>query len=301
MVRLPGDLDAGFLDSLFEAACVLDLDLTILFWNNAAMEITGISADTVTGLKCPDCRLEPVDMDGKQLCCGDSCPAVEVMRNGSEVRKRVFLMHREGHRIPIRMKVIPLGRNEDVEGALILFREDALLEELRERLCELEKFSCVDSLTGVANKRHAVHHIQLKQAELERYGNSFALFLVDVDGFDAINREFGHFTGDRVLRMVANSVICTLRPFDLLARWGADEFIVSVWHTSEDDLKGIGERMRMIVDSSSLTSPGGVVSSSVSIAGTIARAGEKMDDLIGRMESLIQRAKKEGGNRVLTE
>lgn len=300
-MRLPGDLDAGFLDSLFEAACVLDLDQTILFWNNAAMEITGISADTVTGLKCADSRLEPVDMDGKQLYCDDSCPAVEAIRSGSEVRKQVFLMHREGHRIPIRMKVIPLGGKEDVEGALILFREDALLEELRERLRELEKLSCVDSITGVANRRHAVHHIQSKKAELERYGNSFALFLVDVDGFDAINREFGHFTGDRVLRMVANSVICTLRPFDLLARWGADEFIVSVWHTCEDDLKGIGERIRMIVSSSTLTSPGGPVSTSVSIAGAVARADETMDDLIERMEDLLRRAKKEGGNRVLTE
>ncbi len=297
-MRLPGDLDRGFLNSLLEAVCVLDLDQTILFWNDTAEVITGFSSDLITGLKCEESRIDPVDSDGNKFCT-NACTADETPDKDLEIQSRVFIRHKEGHRIPIMMKVIPVGGDENFEGTLILFREDALLEELRERLRDLENLCLVDSLTGVPNRRHAERSIQSRLAEMKRYGSQSAVFIVDVDRFSELNKDFGHFTADRVLRMVANSIIGTLRPFDLFARWGADQFMASIANASLDMISGIGERMRMIVSSSSLNTPGGEVNVSVSIGGTLAQPGEEFEIIIGRIKGLLRKAGMTGGNRVV--
>jgi diguanylate cyclase (GGDEF)-like protein/PAS domain S-box-containing protein len=298
MMRLPGDLDPGFLNSLFEAVCILDLDQTVLFWNDTAEDITGFSSDLITGLKCIDSQIDPVDEDGHRFCASAGVSG-EALDKGHEVRRRVFIMHTEGHRVPIMMKVIPIGSTENFQGTLVLFREDALLEELRERLRDLENLCLVDSLTGVPNRRHAERNIHSRLAEMERYGNMSAFFIIDVDCFSELNREFGHFSADRALRMVANSIIGTLRPFDLFARWRADQFIASVSGASLDIVSGIGERMRMIVSSSTLDTPGGKANVSVSIGGTLAQPGEEMEIIIGRLEGLLRKAGMTGGNRVV--
>jgi diguanylate cyclase (GGDEF)-like protein/PAS domain S-box-containing protein len=295
-MRLPGDLDPGFLNSLFEAACVLDQDQTILFWNDTAEDITGYSPDLITGIKCDESQIDPVDSDGLRFCAsalasGDG--------SGGSIHRRVFLRHVEGHRVPIMMKVIPMGGEGGRDGTLILFREDALLEELRERLRELESLCLVDSLTGVPNRRHAERSIQSRLAEMERYGTQSAFFVVDIDGFSELNSEYGHFSADRVLRMVANSIMGTLRPFDLFARWGADQFIVVVANASLDIVSSIGERMRMIVSTSSLDTPGGGVSVTVSVAGTLAQPGEEVPSIMGRIEGLLRKASVSGGDRMV--
>ena len=83
-----------------------------------------------------------------------------------------------------------------------------------------------DSLTGLANRPAVIEHLdtRLADAETERALGGFALMLLDLDGFKAVNDQMGHDAGDALLKIVADRLVATLRDSDFIARLGGDEF-----------------------------------------------------------------------------
>jgi diguanylate cyclase (GGDEF)-like protein len=102
-----------------------------------------------------------------------------------------------------------------------------VLVEMQRRALEREaSLARTDTVTGVANRRHLVDAVMVELHRCERYHRPFSLVLLDVDRFKQINDEFGHDTGDAVLREVAQRLTERLRKVDLVARIGGDEFAV---------------------------------------------------------------------------
>ncbi len=94
------------------------------------------------------------------------------------------------------------------------------------QLERVKKISETDKLTGLSN-RHLIDKIL--NEELNEYRNSgrpFSLVLLDINNFKKINDKYGHLTGDKVIQFVANSLTSVTRNYDLVGRWGGDEFIV---------------------------------------------------------------------------
>jgi diguanylate cyclase (GGDEF)-like protein len=90
----------------------------------------------------------------------------------------------------------------------------------------LRRSALSDQLTGIGNRRLLLGRIQYEIARHGRLGRSFALVMVDLDGFKAVNDRFGHRTGDDLLRDVAQALVRTIRAQDTAARIGGDEFCV---------------------------------------------------------------------------
>lgn len=90
----------------------------------------------------------------------------------------------------------------------------------------LERLAKTDPLTGAANRRALDEAFGEAAYKAGRYGAPFSVVILDLNKFKAINDEFGHIKGDEVLRNVAESTRRTIRPTDLLARWGGDEFVI---------------------------------------------------------------------------
>jgi diguanylate cyclase (GGDEF)-like protein len=112
----------------------------------------------------------------------------------------------------------------------------AVLASLRERL-ERERDSArasarSDPLTGVANRRAMLERIYYEIARHSRTRRSFAVLVLDLDGFKLLNDRFGHLAGDDLLREVARAVQLAIRDQDTLARMGGDEFCVLAPETS---------------------------------------------------------------------
>ena len=105
----------------------------------------------------------------------------------------------------------------------------------------------LDTLTELANRRFLEIEISNRIQELIRYQWPFALIFIDIDHFKQINDRYGHAVGDKVLKAVANTLNLIGRPFDLVGRWGGDEFAVILRNVDAEAMSRIAERFRALV------------------------------------------------------
>jgi diguanylate cyclase (GGDEF)-like protein len=105
-----------------------------------------------------------------------------------------------------------------------------------------------DSLTGLPNRVMFREHLAKALARAERGDQNLALLFVDLDGFKAINDEFGHLIGDDLLRSVAQRLSSTVRAGDLVSRFGGDEFTVILENCEMDHLPDIVERFSSVLE-----------------------------------------------------
>jgi len=98
----------------------------------------------------------------------------------------------------------------------------------------MERMAKEDALTGLPNRRQLEQTLSARVAEAARYKRRLAVLFVDLDNFKQINDSFGHETGDELLTVTAERMRDSLRKFDLLARFGGDEFVVILSNISEN-------------------------------------------------------------------
>ncbi|MDO8287091.1 MAG: GGDEF domain-containing protein [Rhodoferax sp.] len=105
---------------------------------------------------------------------------------------------------------------------------EQVIEQLRAKQAELEALANHDSLTGLATRRRLKDRFQCAVARAKRDSASFAVLVIDLDGFKRINDTHGHAAGDAVLVEVARRLTVALRTTDTAARLGGDEFVLIV-------------------------------------------------------------------------
>lgn len=188
-------------------------------------------------------------------------------------------------------------------------RERRLTDELRDlqrQKQELERIACVDSLTGIANRRHALRLLEAEWKRSARDGTALSLVMVDLDCFHAFNEHYGHIGGDRCLRSVTDTMVrCLRRPSDYLGRYGGEEFIAVLANTDGEGARIVAERMRGAVESLGIphaaSACSDVVTMSVGHATFRATLADSMDVLISAADRALLTAKSTGRNRVSGE
>ena len=287
-----------WLDNLFDGAYVVDNKRVIQYWNKAAEELTGYSAAEVVGRSCADNILNHVDLAGNLLCI-TGCPLLGTLCDSQKREDLVFLHHKQGHRIPIQIRVSPIQDDSGkVIGAIEIFSEQkGNLPMLRE-LEQHKKENQLDPLLQIGNRRHAELIFQLRQYELELTGNAFGVIFFDLDQYKAINDNHGHVVGDDVLKMVCRTTGKVLRQMDAFIRWGGDEFLIFLPDVStREELCNVAERIRSLVENSFIMVEDKKVSVTVSLGATFARGDETLEKLVERVDGLMYKSKEQGGNR----
>jgi len=288
----------GVLDNLYDGVYFLDRQRQIFFWNKGAERITGYRAADVVGRSCADDILCHVDKQGRNLCQG-GCPAAEVMKDGQRRETEVYLLHKNGYRKPVRIRVAPIeDASGRIVGAMEIFSDDTSPESLRRRVALLEKLSSLDPLTHLPNRRSMEAAIASRLAETHRYEVTFGVLFIDIDHFKSVNDTHGHETGDHVLRLVAKTLARSLRPFDLAGRWGGEEFLAVILNVDTIDLGVVAERVRALIAETRIPLEDDYLSVSVSIGGTLARSDDSSEALLNRADQLMYQCKMEGRNRV---
>jgi diguanylate cyclase (GGDEF)-like protein/PAS domain S-box-containing protein len=300
-MKIPESFYKELLDSMAEGVYFVDRERRIQYWNGGAEAITGYGSRGVVGSCCWDKKLCHVDDAGRALC-NDGCPLAATIADGVARRADVALLHRGGHRVPVRVDVAAI-RDEagDIVGAVETFRDETERVEALHHIEELRRLAYLDGLTGVGNRRYAEAELATRIAELRRHGFPFGLLFVDVDRFKAVNDEHGHEAGDAVLRLVAMTLRHGARSNDFVGRWGGEELVVIAAHAPAGTLHTIGERLRVLVERSFAPTPAGPLSVTVSIGAALARPDDTAETLVARADGLMYEAKTSGRNRVVAE
>ena len=167
---------------------------------------------------------------------------------------------------------------------------------LKQAEAELQRLSTTDPLTGAYNRRMFMDLLAGEMQRAGRYGESCSLMMFDIDHFKAVNDQYGHDAGDRVLQEVVRLSMETIRQADTLARWGGEEFMVLLPRTDGEMAYAMGERLRqhiaghVFVDGCQLT---------ISIGVTGCCRDDSLDSLLKRVDEALYTAKKSGRNMVV--
>ena len=120
-------------------------------------------------------------------------------------------------------------------------------DRMRDRLRDGLQAAVTDALTGLHNRRFAMPTLDRLAREAERDGAALAVLVLDIDHFKAVNDRHGHGVGDTVLTEIARRLGHELRPDDLLARIGGEEFLIALPRTGPADALDVAERLRRAV------------------------------------------------------
>jgi diguanylate cyclase (GGDEF)-like protein len=165
-----------------------------------------------------------------------------------------------------------------------------------------ERAALFDGLTGVHNRRWLDDTLHRLVARYERDPGQLALALADIDHFKRFNDRFGHGAGDQVLVSVARAMARTLRPTDLVARFGGEEFVILFPDTTLEDASRAAERVRAAVETEQIQIAGGATLPPVTLSIGLAayRPGRPVPALLLDADQAMYRAKAAGRNRVVT-
>ncbi len=300
-MKLDKDTYEKIFENLNDGLYFVDKNRVITYWNKAAERITGFSAGEVMGRPCFQNILTHVDGKGCSLCSG-LCPLAATLIDGSTRETEVFLHHKDGHRVPVLVRVGTItDKTGQVIGGTELFTDISRYRVEASRIKELEKMALLDHLTGLANRKYLERELEIRFEEKKRFNLSFGILFMDIDHFKKFNDQYGHDAGDDVLKFVARTFMSSTRPFDLYGRWGGEEFVGIVRNVGAKDLERMGNRGRVLIESSYLFREEKKHQVTISIGAAVARDNDTMESLIKRADILMYQSKASGRNRLTAE
>ncbi|MBA3275719.1 MAG: GGDEF domain-containing protein, partial [Chloroflexia bacterium] len=193
---------------------------------------------------------------------------------------------------------LPLPTDVDDEGGRLMANVHGTLEGLDSTIGQLEELVIRDELTRVYNRREGTRRL-LEQVDAGRAApGELVLILFDADELKAINDQWGHGVGDRVLQRFAGIVAQRVRTHGWVARWGGDEFVAVVWETGADRLaERLIQEVTRDLDSAPLRLAGGEQLRPTMSAGLARRtAGDDLEALFDRADAALYRTKRKRGS-----
>jgi diguanylate cyclase (GGDEF)-like protein/PAS domain S-box-containing protein len=286
------------LDDMHEGIYILDSNLVITFWNKSAERITGYLAKETIGKSCCNNFLN-LDTDTGLKLCMDHCPMQYTMHDGEPREKEMYLNHADGHRIPVLVHAMPIFDNQrNIIGSLCTFIPNHAQLRTRKRMKELEDTALLDELTQIGNRRYLERHLKASMLEFDLDETRFGVLFCDIDNFKLVNDTYGHNSGDKILRMVSQTLKASIRATDVVGRWGGEEFLVIMQDLDKNELFVIAEKLLIKVAKSHIEFSDNTVSPTISIGGTMVQKGDAAETVVNRADKLMYQSKANGRNRI---
>lgn len=170
--------------------------------------------------------------------------------------------------------------------------------ELKAVLAQAEEVSHTDALTFLPNRRHIIRNLQQEVHFVDRYGTPLSLSMLDIDHFKKINDTYGHSVGDDVLRTLAGELRDHIRHPDMIGRYGGEEFIILLPHSTLKAAREQAERLCRHVRSLRIRSGAHEIAITVSMGIAQYRVHvEGWEALLNRADAALYEAKKHGRDR----
>lgn len=188
---------------------------------------------------------------------------------------------------------------EDKDKVLILVNQFALALRRLRLYQQIERLAITDSLTEVYTRRYIMSRFEeeVNRSRIRKIQISF--LMIDVDYFKHVNDQYGHLTGDQILREAAGLIKEHVRGIDIVGRYGGEEFCVVLPDTDRDGARYVAERIRQAVEKTPLKAYDNVLKVTVSIgSATFPDDGQNCAELLDKADTALYRAKDAGRNRI---
>lgn len=288
----------SIIEQMYEGVYIVDRNRKIIFWNKGSENISGYSEEEVLHSHCYNDILRHVDESGKSLC-HNGCPLLNTIQTKNTNEASIYLHHKEGHRVPVTVKSIPLlNEKGEVYAAIEVFTDTRFKENKFYENRKLKEELVKDPLTNLYNRRYLDFYLKNIQEESETFKTNFGMLFFDIDYFKNINDTYGHNVGDGVLKTIAMTLKNNVRTEDVIGRWGGEEFIGVIKNVSLEGLNKVSEKLRILCKNSVFKmNDGNEIKVTISIGGTMYSPGESIEDLIERADSLMYESKDTGRDK----
>lgn len=269
------------LDTLKDGVYFANRDRKITYWNKAAEALTGYRSGEVLGKHCGDNILIHIDEQGNNLCTGN-CPLSEVIKSGQPQETDIFLHHKDGHRVPVTVRVNPVkNRQDEVVGAVEVFCDRSLKDILDQRLEKLQQHSLLDPVTRLPNQRYLQMTLETRFSELRRHDWPFGIIYFHIrpgeGGAPGEEKSFAEAS-----KIAARTLAGAVSPFDTIGRWEEENFLGIFPHVDKEKLAALEKLLQVLVNKTDFSRSG------ISIGLSSAAVMAVPDDT---EETIIQKAK----------
>jgi len=162
---------------------------------------------------------------------------------------------------------------------------------------QYEKLAHYDQLTTLANRRGALKKLEIEQPSMIRQRDSLSVIVCDVDHFKKINDRYGHNAGDAVLVQLAQIFKQLIRGQDMIARWGGEEFLFILPHTSAEDAAIVAQKIHGALRNETILYQETKIPVTVSMGIEIMQPDQTIDEVINAADNYLYQAKREGRNQ----
>jgi diguanylate cyclase (GGDEF)-like protein/PAS domain S-box-containing protein len=283
----PGVFETA-VDSLDVGVYLVDCHRKIVYWNRGAERISGYLRQDVTGRFCRDDILVHSD-ENDSVLCGTECPLAGCMRDGQSREITVYLRHRAGHRVPVHVRAVPLRDMEgDICGAVEVFEERRLIPASERRQNVLGKNGCLDEDTELPNRELMASYLRGQLDLFTVHGLPFSAVMIRPDRLQLFQLARGHEAVRSMIQVVAHTMKEVLRATDFLGRWEGDQFLAVLPFCDENSAQKVGHRLKATVSGSGIHWWGDRLSVAVGVAVTSAVAGDTVESMVSRLDSLLK-------------
>lgn len=192
-------------------------------------------------------------------------------------------------------------RHQEVEAQVVRLTErlhemETESAQLRDRVTQERQHALTDTLTGIPNRLAYQERIAQEYARWKRFTTPLALLIWDVDRFKQINDQYGHKAGDKVLKVIANTLADNIRETDFLARYGGEEFVLLMTGTTQPAIQEVADKLRYAIEHCGFHYRGENVPITISCGIAEFRAGDSIESAFERADRALYRAKDQGRN-----
>jgi diguanylate cyclase (GGDEF)-like protein len=180
-------------------------------------------------------------------------------------------------------------------------KAEKFARELKEANEKLREMAFRDGLTGLYNHRYFQDLMDHELSRASRYKKAFALIMFDLDHFKKINDQYGHPSGDLVLKQVSQAVKNILRESDIAARYGGEEFAIVLPETEISGAAVVAERLRRAVEGLEILANGRRINTTISVGVTsysVSQGKKEKSEILAAADHALYNSKNTGRNRI---
>jgi diguanylate cyclase (GGDEF)-like protein/PAS domain S-box-containing protein len=285
-------------ENTFDGIMQVDIEGYIVAWNRGAERMFGHTAKNVIGTKYQDQSIKQLAENGTMLPFS-RLPVFLTLGDGQLREDHAYIQHLEGYQISVLIRVLPIFNNKNkIIGAMQIFTDSKALIAAREDRKRVSETIFFDGLTGIGNRVHIENRIRFALDDYKVSKVEFCVLFIDIDHFKDLNDSYGHLAGDKVLRLIANTLRHHLRATDSCGRWGGDEFLALILDIDPEGVKVVAEKIRRLVEQTKIQGVDKNLGVTVSIGASVSHPDDTVESIVRRTDELMYKSKQNGRNRV---